>query len=74
VVTNGDLERLPGRRQAWIEQQGITRRAVVPVRSSRSSRAVSRSIATASSSRPARANSAAWMPGESELPWAVRGS
>ncbi len=29
---------------------------------------------TASSSRPARANSAAWIAGDSELPWAVRGS
>ena len=45
-----------------------------PVRSSRSSRAVRRSRATASSIRPARAKSAAWIPGESELPWAVRGS
>jgi hypothetical protein len=33
-----------------------------------------RNAASASSIRPARANSAAWIPSDSELPCAVRGS
>ena len=48
--------------------------AVEPVRSSMSMRAARRSASSALSYWPARASNKACVAGDSELPWAVRGS